>query len=127
MKTKVIFHQFDPVVYPYKIWISITKDYKEISKIFTYKNNNEIDILEYKNSYASTDDVRERKTGLYGALIIFESKKQMTFEKVSHESCHAAKQLFEHIGADITPHEPFEYVVGFIAKCCGQVKINKYD
>jgi hypothetical protein len=42
-----------------------------------------------------------------------------------HESSHAAKYLFKHIGADIKEHEPFEYVIGWVAGCCEKVKKNK--
>jgi hypothetical protein len=49
----------------------------------------------------------------------------MTYEIVAHESSHAAKYLFDHIRAEVEPHEPFEFVVGWIAGCCEKVKNNK--
>lgn len=127
MKSKVVFHRFDPVIYPYKIWISVTQNFEAIAERFTEKNGNNIDILEYENSFATTTDVRCKISGCYGTLINFESRNAITFKTVTHESSHAAKDLFNHIGADARQHETFEYVAGFIAECCGKVKINRYD
>ena len=63
-----------------------------------------------------------KKDGGYcGTLIPFKSKKEMSMRNIAHESSHAAKQMFEHIGADVRQHEPFEYVVGWIAECCEKV------
>lgn len=56
--------------------------------------------------------------------MFFRSKK-ISFELAAHEASHAAKYLFEHIGADCSIHEPFEYVIGWIAGCVETVKNYK--
>jgi hypothetical protein len=119
--------QFDPVIYPYKLWVVIAPHPKYLSDIFTEKNDDPIQFTEQEVSLttAMTLDVRHKEANFYGVVIYFKSKKGITMKNICHESGHAAKFLFEHIGADITPHEPFEYVLGWVAECCEKVKNNK--
>ena len=37
---------------------------------------------------------------------------------VAHEASHAAKDLFEYIGAEPSAHETFEYLLGWIVDKC---------
>jgi hypothetical protein len=50
----------------------------------------------------------------------------MTAGVMAHEASHAVKLLFEHIGGDIVPDEPFEYALEFVVNCCEKVKLNKF-
>ena len=115
--------EFDPVIYPYKLWVMVAKNAEGISELFYNYNGEPIKIDNVE--IAITLPVMNKETKKYGVLICFKSKKDMTFEVVAHEASHAAKGLFEHINAGIDEHEPFEYVVGWIAKCCEKVKKNK--
>lgn len=128
-KTKVKIHQFDPVIYPYKIWVVVNSTPNIIAEQFLeYKGENILFSEEddFDRTEAFTMMVRHKKSKCYGSIVYFRSIKNMTYKIVAHESCHTAKDLFKHIGADVDPHEPFEYVVGFIADCCNQVRINKF-
>lgn len=125
-----IIREFDPVIYPYKLWISVGVNAVDIVNEFKYYDGTDIDESDEwvrKNFKAMTLSVRKKSNRMLGVLLLFENKKNITFETVAHESCHAAKYLFEHIGADVKEHEPFEYVIGWIAKCCEKVKNNKYE
>lgn len=126
MKDKIQIHQFDPVIYPFKIWITIGITDSQLKSNFCNLDYSEISYNLSKGNYAITDDVRYKETNHIGALIDFMNKKQITMKNVSHESSHAAKLLFEYIGADMRQHEPFEYLVGWIADCCEQVRKNKF-
>jgi len=124
-------HEFDPVIYPFKIWICITKDFQLIldEHFLDYQTNERIVWgEEYDDkSDAATFAVRNKNTHKFGTLIVFANKKAMTVSTIAHEASHGAKDLFHHIGAEVKHHEPFEYLLGWIAKCCDQVKKNKYD
>lgn len=119
-------HEFDPVIYPYRLWVIIDKNpnvmvehFKEyVGKEIVFEDG-DVDRLE-----AFTMPVQSKENPRYGVVIFFRSKRDMTYEIVAHESSHAAKYLFEHINADISEHEPFEYVVGWIAGCIERVKIG---
>lgn len=124
---KIAIHQFDPVIYPYKIWVIISRTPEIISEHFNEYNGDQIVFIngDVDRSLAFVMPVMKKDKSSYGAVIFFRSKKSMSFEVMAHESSHAAKYLFEHIGADIKEHEPFEYVIGWIASCCQKVKQNK--
>ena len=126
MKKKVTIHEFDPVIYPYKIWVVIDKKPGSISEMFYEYDGSEI--LSWDNTShldAMAMSVMKKDNSSYGAVVYFRSKKSMTYNIIAHECSHAAKMMFEHIGADVKPHEPFEYVVGWIAECCEKVLKNK--
>ncbi|MCK9592702.1 MAG: hypothetical protein M0Q91_11925 [Methanoregula sp.] len=121
-------HQFNPVIYPYKIWIVVSKSADIIAERFYEYNGKPIEFLnrDTGNLRAFVMTVTSKDQAYYGAIMLFRSKKSMSYELVAHESSHAAKYLFEHIGADVKEHEPFEFVVGWIADCCYQVKTGKF-
>ncbi len=117
-------HEFDPVIYPYKLWVIINKNPTYIANKFNEYSGNPIDFIERDTNglEAFTMPVVRKENSKFGVIIFFRSRKSMSYELVAHESSHAAKYLFEHIGADVKEHEPFEYVVGWIAGCCEKVK-----
>ena len=127
MAQKAIIHEFSPVIYPYRVWIVIDKTPDIISEMFDEYNGNSIEFINTstKRDLAFVMPVRSKgKDKWYGAVLFFRSKTSMSYELVAHEASHAAKYLFEHIGADIKEHEPFEYAIGWIAGCCEKVKTN---
>jgi hypothetical protein len=121
-------HEFDPVIYPFTIWILVDRTPKEIEeKFLCYEDSEEI---KFEQKFISLTDacankVIDKTTYKYGCYIYFKSKSEMTVKTIAHESVHAAKFMFEHINASIDPHEPFEYLVGFIADCCYKAKKYK--
>lgn len=117
--------EFDPVIYPYKLWVCVAKDMINVIKDnFTDYYGDDIEFID-KPMGAISYSVRSKKDGKYGVVIMFQNKKYMTTGTIAHEACHAAKFLFSHISADITEHEPFEYVLGWMADCCDKVKRGK--
>lgn len=126
---KVIVREFDPVIYPYKIWIAVSSNLNMACEMFLDAETDKDFIFsdgDDSSRYAAMALPAIKKNGRYcGTLILFKSKKEMSVKNIAHESSHAAKQLFEHIGADTRQHEPFEYAVGWIAECCEKVLKNK--
>jgi hypothetical protein len=121
-------YKFDPVIYPYKLWIIIDKTPNDIANKFNEYDNTPMYYVDTdtKRHEAFTMPVVSKENPEYGVVIFFRSKN-MSYELVSHEASHAAKYMFSHIGASVVDHEPFEYVVGWIAGCCEKVKSNKVN
>ena len=124
----MILKMFDPVIYPYKIWIVVNKTPECLSEYFYEYSGKPIqfedgDGTNYMEGFCI--QAKGKVTSQYGTVIYFRNKKNMDYYIIAHEASHAAKQLFEHINADMSDHEPFEYLVGWIAKCCGIVKHSK--
>lgn len=120
-------HEFDPVIYPYRLWIVVDKTTDFLCETFTEYNHEPIVFADgfVDTAEAFTMAVRKKETKEYGVVVFMRSKKDMSYKIAAHEASHAAKLLFEHIGADMKEHEPFEYVVGWIADCIYKVKTGK--
>lgn len=130
-KTQI--HQFDPILYPYKFWIIVTDDLKVVQDNFTERNGDNIKFVGSNTHEAMVLDIRKKSDpindkgqGLFGAVIIYRNKGYMSNKNIAHESSHATKRCFEHIGADVSEHEPFEYLLGWLVDCTNQVKLNKF-
>lgn len=69
-----------------------------------------------------------KDTKKLGELIWFPNETSIEQEKVTHESVHAAMDIFRDIGADVDigNQEPFAYLAGWIADCIDQVKRDKF-
>lgn len=125
-ETKNQIYEFDPVIYPYKLWIYIDESPKIISEHFNDSEGNVITSIEWdcKKLAAFAMPVRSKEKDECGVILYFRSKELMSYELVAHEASHAAKYLFGYINADVNPHEPFEFVVGWIAECCEKTMGN---
>ncbi len=113
-------HEFYPLIYPRRLWITISKD--------TF--NDRFDgVSEWDDGCdAIVDCVYDKQRNLGGVLVRFENRKAMNAGIIAHESSHIAMEIFKYIGAevDLSNQEPFSYLVGWIADCINQVKTGKF-
>ena len=111
---------FDCVIYPVIVIITIGNELSSLDKTFTDCNGNSLGFSdsEFENSKALTYTATRKEDNKFCVILSFEDKDSFTYKVVAHESVHAAKEIFSFINADINPHEPFEYLVGYIAQCC---------
>lgn len=118
--SKVKIHEFDLGIYPRKIWIAITTE----NKFDGFSELSEMD----ESVGAVTEHAYNNETKKGGIFIRFAKRNDMSAEYISHEACHAALGVLEYIGANVefSNQEPFCYLVGYISKCCEQVKNNKF-
>jgi len=128
MKKPKVIYEFDPVIYPYKLWVIVSKKPVVVADNFLEYSGNPILNIEKDTERlgAFTMSVMDKKKTSFGVVIYFRSKNDISYSLTAHESSHAAKFLFKHIEAAVEPHEPFEYVVGWIAGCIEKVKNNRY-
>lgn len=111
-------HQFDPVIYPRKVWITYDATCDELNEFFPEGDGTDEYFRELPSyTDASVYHVRS-KDKLGGLLIRF---------KIRHEADHCANGIFAYIGAkvDVMNDETHAYLVGWIAKCCEEVKNKK--
>jgi hypothetical protein len=121
----MILKKFDPIIYPYKIWVVKEANGTELNGIFTFAHSDEpLDfIYELEKYKCTTFAVHNTQDNEYGALIVFKEEPQAW--DVSHESFHAACFCFDHLGEPCKQGEPLAYLVEFIVKCCYEVKIGE--
>lgn len=122
MKKAIKIHQFDPQIYPRLLWIifGATK-YEPISDRFS-------DVGDFEEGVdARVIHVYDKVNNKGGVLIQFDSKKTaMDVSVVTHESIHAAMEIFDFVGAKLSfeDQEPFAYLAGWISKCIKEALMN---
>lgn len=123
---KLLIHQFNPTIYPVKLWIIKTSNIIEVENKFLVHNNNELNIINREESSATTYNkiVIYKEINAYGVLILINSK--LSISEISHEATHAARVIWDWLGEDITGIEADAYLVGWIADCINQVNTNKF-
>lgn len=109
-------YEFDPVIYPCRLWIAVTTD--NLADRFRDLD----DLPEDVNGRTSTTSDINR--GIVGVIIRFRSIEDIDFRTVAHESVHAANMIFYELGvkADTDNDEHLAYLVGWIADCCREVR-----
>jgi len=124
---KTIIHQFDPVIYPFKLWVSITDDLNVISeKFIDHKSGKELSKDNPDKTIAFTQCVEQKSDYLIGAIIVFRRKGYCSTKIIAHEATHAARMIWDHVGEEATGMEADAYLVGWIAECIEKVKLNKF-
>lgn len=109
-------YEFDPVIYPRRLYIAVTTD--QLKKRFD-------GVCEWEDSFnAVVENVNDNQKGLGGVLMRFHCIGEMTAEIMAHESVHAACNILDYVGSKVETNnqEHLAYLVGWIAKCCEEVK-----
>lgn len=121
MKQNIL--EFDPVIYPRKVWISINPDIGKLKERFD--DIEELDETTCASVFCTYDKIKK----LGGVLIVFKNKKDLNADLITHESIHAALRILEYVGymPDYNNQEPLTYLAGWIASCCEKVKNNKHE
>ena len=120
-------HEFDPVIYPRKLWIVVTNNPQVIKDNFEYDSDPE---NFFGGGHAAmVISCSQKETNLIGVCICFTKHKHLTTKNIAHESVHAASYMFSacnmSMGFEDGKDEHYAYLVGWIAECCEKVKLNK--
>lgn len=114
--------EFNPQIYPRRLWVSVSASTEELQERFGNDYIKDFD----DSYYAETCAVQQKEPLLGGVLIRFQDLKAMSLENIAHEAAHAAIEIFNYCDCriDVENQEPFAYLVGWVAKCCDEVKNN---
>lgn len=112
-------YQFDPQIYPRKLWVAVGVPTSELNEKFV----DEIKDMDDSND-AETLPIQQKEPLLGGVLVRFENLKSMRPDNIAHEATHAALEIFDYVDARIQydNQEPFAYLVGWVVKCIDEVK-----
>lgn len=112
-------YQFDPQIYPRKLWVSVGVPTEELNEKFV----DEIKDMDDSND-AETSPIQQKEPLLGGVHVRFENLKSMRPDNIAHEATHAALEIFDYVDARIQydNQEPFAYLVGWVVKCIDEVK-----
>ena len=116
-------HEYDPIIYPRKVWITYDATLEELNQEFPNGYIGGDKFVEEKSSFGSTYKTGDKENN-GGVLIRFEGKEAMTSWNMAHEAVHAAACICDYIGiaADWDNDEAYAYLVSFIVKCCEETK-----
>lgn len=121
-------HQFDPVIYPRKLFVLKGGDSGLIKRHFTDTNKYELVIEEeIGNGFdGMVFQVKSKDNGCLGSLVWIANS--VNIEVIAHESSHAAMDILSEIGykLDAENQEPLSYMIGWVADCIWQVKTGKF-
>lgn len=127
MKKKAVIHQFDPVIYPIKLWVMSEYNPALIDKLFKNQNGSKLNISRTESSNISTYDrvIVHRKSEKYGILIVLNGSVNISVGSICHEATHASRFIWGHLRELDTGIEADAYLVGWIADCIDKTLKNK--
>ncbi len=114
--------EYDPMIYPRKLWVHIGKDLEGlIDAEFDGCNPPEKEYggITYGEAVRKSDD-------RYGILVSFKSPKYMTMGVCAHEASHACDDIEEAIGMEHSG-EASAYLLGWIASCINKARLGIGD
>lgn len=119
LNKKGIIKEFELVVYPYHIVAVLGDMEEEVNKL--YKPLDEgYDVIgkPKEGADATTYHVRNKESSICSELIWFCDEKSICNSNITHESNHAALDIFAFIGAELNynDQEPFCYLSGAISR-----------
>ena len=119
-------HEFDPQIYPVKLWIVKKPTQKLIDDNFIEKNGENLNFTTRSHAVMSCYNqvVVNKNNNLYGILISIWTNPSVN--NIAHESTHAARFIWDWIEEGNTGIEADAYLVGWIAECIEKVKRNKF-
>lgn len=121
-------HEFNPEIYPKKIWVVKGGTSTQIKERFYGTDGEELDLDDSCDALVCNVMI-EDGTKRLGELIWFPTIKEMTINNIAHESTHAALDIFGFVGCKVhyDNQEPIAYLVGWVADCIDKVKRNKVE
>lgn len=120
-------HEFDPVLYPFKLWVSLFNDEEDDVKAYDERFKDGHNGKPMQSEVILKNDgitywVCEQDSNVKkGALIVINGKEAGTMKVIAHEATHAARFAWDFLGESPTGEEADAYLVGWIAKCVEEI------
>lgn len=133
MKGKI--HEFNPIIYPTRLWVSYLPDARMVDKIFLFLDdddevveNTREEISKHSTAICTTFSVVEKKTKWMGCLVIIFRKAEADVGIIAHEAGHCTDWLCDHLGVSgfsFREGEARQYYTQWVANCIDKVLKNK--
>lgn len=128
-------HEFDPVIYPFRVWVAVKPKVEDVDAKF-YNLDTEMNRIPvtadyfYKNQFsvATTYPMEDKESGALGCLIAIWRPKDFDCGKIAHEASHVTDYLCEVLGVNgftLDSGEARAYFLGWVADCIDKVKRGK--
>lgn len=126
--SKAKIYEFDPVIYPRKLWVAKGGEAKDLIDVFSDRCEKDLQLDDVENLYGAISYTVIRKSdGMFGELVWFPTIKHLTVKNIGHESSHVAVNIAHdmNIRIDYENDEPFAYLIGWLCDCIDKVRTNK--
>lgn len=120
--SKIIVHEFNPEIYPRKLWIVLNATKEVLDQHFEFESP--LDGTSLDKYDASISWCRHKESQLLGA-VIYTSHPHIKPSDAAHEAVHFGDYTWEIIGESTRTDECFAYLVGWVVRCIEEV--NNYN
>lgn len=130
-------YEFNPIIYPFRLWVGINITTKSVQEKF-FAHNFDDTISDFTDNdllgttcAATTYPVVERGSSQIGAFVNINRKDKVSVGVMAHEAVHVCDMLSDMVGlvGDIknmfSHGEARAYIVEWVANCINEVKLNK--
>lgn len=127
MIKKNLIYEFDPVIYPRKLWVCICVDEEYINGKFHREGGVKLNFGNSSDYYALTfDDIVRNDTNMKGELVVFNSKNDMRMGVVCHEASHVVDGIENAIGMK-HGDEPSAYLLEWVCKSINLARLGSCE
>ena len=134
MRNKDRVVEFDPIIYPTRLWVALAPSFKTLEKEFDFLDDNDevTDAREeyenHKYAIATTFAVVQKKTLWKGCLVVVWKKSDFSVGTCAHEATHVYDWLDNELGLNCQHYdndEPKAYYVDWVADSIDKVLKGK--
>lgn len=129
---KTTIHEFDPQIYPCRLWVGKQSPFEEVEeKFWALTTMNErtpiVDSMYVPDHFSvvTTYPVVSKEDGWCGLLVVIHKPKLFTVGKIAHEATHVTDFIFEKFemgGYAFMEGEPRAYFTEWVANCIDKVR-----
>jgi len=124
---KPIIYEFDPVIYPRKLWVCIGLDADFVNGHFHGVECEKLNFDANANYDAITfDEIVRNCNGYIGELVVFHSKNDMRMGIIAHEASHVVDGIENAIGMT-HGDEPSAYLFEWVCKSINLARLGKSE
>lgn len=129
--SKFKINQFDPTLYPRKLWVVEGGTIEDIKRCFSEPETEkdfEIEQSKVDSSNALTFEAKHKESGYYGVVVWLHNRAEADFGTLTHEAIHAMHLICKacYVYTDYDNDEPQAYLGGFIGDCLWQTKTHSF-
>lgn len=123
-------HEFDPAIYPTRLWVTKDATREEMRETFYFLDDKDevVDDPQLAEGsrlpYASTYAVAHKENHWMGCLVVIWLPRRCGVDNVAHEASHCTDYLCDHLGVNGFNWDGGEaraYYLGWAAKCINNV------
>lgn len=118
------YYVFSNGIYPRRLYVAVGLSEDDANEMFVSERGRLS--LDWDGADAATfTEIKDRDTLVYGSLVIFRSRGEMTPGTMAHEAVHVMESYMDVLGierAERGTNEHLSYLLGWIVKCMDEVR-----